>query len=104
MPCRNAGSFLKEAVDSVLQQSECLELLVADGGSSDGSLAELKRLAEDDSRVRIISRSDSGPADALNKAFRAARGTIIGWLNADDICSPGASYVGFPDHAELHTW
>ena len=90
MPCRNAGSFLKEAVDSVLQQSECLELLVADGGSSDGSLAELKRLAQDDSRVRIISRSDSGPADALNKAFRAARGTIIGWLNADDICSPGA--------------
>lgn len=45
----------------MLQQPQCLELLVADGGSS----------------------------DALNQAFRAARGTLIGWLNADDLYSPG---------------
>ena len=46
--------------------------------------------SEKDSRLRIISRSDGGPADALNKAFSAARGTLIGWLNADDIYPPGA--------------
>ena len=90
MPCRNAGPFLREAINTVLQQPECLELLVADGGSTDGSLAELKQWSENDSRVRIISESDSGPADALNKAFRAARGTLIGWLNADDLYPPGA--------------
>jgi len=41
-------------------------------------------------RLRIISGPDQGPADALNKAFALARGTLIGWLNADDISPPGA--------------
>ena len=90
MPCRNAGTYLQDAVESVLQQPECLELLVADGGSTDGSLEELERWVNKDSRVRIVSRSDSGPADALNQAFRAARGTLIGWLNADDLFPRGS--------------
>ena len=90
MPCRNAGPFLIPAVRSVLAQSECLELLVADGGSTDGTLQVLEEMALHDSRVRLVSRSDAGPADALNKAFRAARGTFIGWLNSDDLYAPGA--------------
>ena len=90
MPCRNAGPYLQAAVQSVLLQPECLELLVADGGSTDGSLQVLEDLAEADPRLRIVSRSDRGPADALNKAFRAARGTLIGWLNADDLMPLGA--------------
>lgn len=94
--CTRSGSVelarqaLREAVASVLQQPQCLELLVADGGSSDGSLQLLEELAASDPRVRLVSRSDAGPADALNQAFRAARGTLIGWLNADDLYPPGA--------------
>lgn len=76
MPCRNAGTFLTEAVASILQQSECLELFVADGGSTDGSLEQLEHLSKKDSRLKLVSRSDMGPADALNKAFKAARGTL----------------------------
>ena len=90
MPCRNAGQFLEPAVRSVLNQAECLELLVADGGSTDGSLQFLQELAVVNPRLRIVSTSDCGPADALNKALKAARGTLIGWLNADDLYSPGA--------------
>ena len=90
MPCCNAGPFLREAVASVLQQPECLELLVADGGSTDGSLPLLEDLAAADPRLRLVSRRDTGPADALNQAFRAARGSLIGWLNADDLYSSGA--------------
>lgn len=90
MPCRNAGPFLQEAVASVMQQPECIELLITDGGSTDGSLEEFERWSKKDSRVRLISRQDHGPADALNQAFRAARGTLIGWLNADDLYAPGS--------------
>lgn len=90
MPCRNAGPFLQAAVHSVLAQQECLELLVADGGSTDGSLQVLEDLAAADPRLRIVSTIDRGPADALNKAFRAARGTLIGWLNADDVMPSGS--------------
>jgi hypothetical protein len=90
MPCRNARPFLAEAAASALEQLDCLELLVADGGSIDGSLQLLHDLAATDPRVRVVSRNDRGPADALNKAWRAARGTFIGWLNADDLYTPGA--------------
>ena len=90
MPCFNPGPFLEEAVASALNQPECLELLVADGGSSDGSLEFLGELASTDRRIRIISGPDQGPADALNKAFAKARGCLIGWLNADDLSPLGA--------------
>lgn len=84
MPCFNPGHFFASAVGSVLEQAVCLELIVADGGSTDGSLGFLESLAKSDKRVRIIRGPDQGPADALNKALAAARGTLVGWLNADD--------------------
>ena len=90
MPCRNAWPYLKAAVQSVLSQPECLELLVADAGSSDGGIDFLESLVAQDKRIKIVSQSDSGPADALNRAFKEARGTLIGWLNADDLYPPGA--------------
>ena len=65
-------------MQSVLGQPECLELLVADGGSTDGTLQVLEELSAADPRLRVISRKDSGPFDALNKALRATRGTVIG--------------------------
>lgn len=90
MPCRNAGPFLEEALDSVLAEPEVLELLVADGGSSDGSLERLRQRSASDPRLRLVSDHDAGVADALNRAFSRARGTVIGWLNADDRYLPGA--------------
>ena len=45
MLCRNAGPYLKTAVQSVLDQPKGLELLVADGGSAGGSIQVLENLA-----------------------------------------------------------
>ena len=56
MPCRNAGPYLQAAVQSVLAQKECLELLVADGGSI--SSCSFGSIVEADPRLRIVSRSD----------------------------------------------
>jgi len=88
MPCFNALPFLEAAVHTVLKQPECLELIVADGGSTDGSLHVLENLSQQNPRVRLQYGPDGGPADALNKAYRQARGTLIGWLNADDLYPP----------------
>ncbi len=90
MPCRDAAPFLGEAIDSVLADPAVLELLIADGGSRDGSLATIERRRQHDRRVRLVSRSDNGPADALNRAWPHVRGTLVGWLNADDRYLPGA--------------
>ena len=90
MPCRNGLPFLGEAIDSVLAAPQVLELLVADGGSVDGSLELLRQRAARDPRLRLVSLVDQGVANGLNRALDQARGTVIGWLNADDRYLPGA--------------
>lgn len=76
---------------SVLEQCYTrLELIVMDGGSSDGTVKLLERMARADHRLRWTSEPDMGPAHAINKAFAKARGTVIGWLNSDDLYAQGA--------------
>jgi glycosyltransferase involved in cell wall biosynthesis len=91
MPSRNQARFLPLALDSALGQShEPLEVLVMDGCSSDNSCEVLRNYAQRDGRLRWRSEPDGGPAEAVNKASKLARGKIIGWLNADDEYAPGA--------------
>lgn len=65
-----------------------LEYVVVDGGSTDGSLDIINRYR--DGIDVLISEPDDGPASAINKGLRLARGDIIAWLNADDFYFPGA--------------
>jgi glycosyltransferase involved in cell wall biosynthesis len=91
MPSMNHAAFITAAIDSILSQSYAnLEIWVADGGSTDATVAWLKSKQVEDHRLRWFSEPDSGPANALNKALHRARGTIIGWLNSDDLYTPDA--------------
>lgn len=91
MPSLNQARFIEAAVNSVLGQDyRNVELIVADGGSDDGTVQLLQRKAEEDSRLRWFSEPDSGPANAVNKALVRVRGTVVGWLNSDDVYTPGA--------------
>lgn len=91
MPSLNQRAFLHEAVESVMgQEGVQLELIVADGGSTDGTQDWLAARAKADRRLRWTSQPDGGPAQAINRAMRQARGTFLGWLNSDDRYTPGA--------------
>ena len=91
MPSFNQAQFIDASIASVLNQSyPRLELIVADGGSTDGTQATLARWQAADARVRWVSEPDQGPADAVNKALALARGTYVGWLNSDDLYTAGA--------------
>ena len=57
-----------------------------DGGSLDGTV----ELLRDSPHIRWWSEPDKGQSDAINKGIRQARGTLITWLNADDVLEPGA--------------
>ncbi len=76
---------MKEAVESVLAQDYYpVEHIVVDGGSTDGTLDVLAEFEG----IRVISEPDRGLYDALNKGIAAARGDVIGFLNADDMYVP----------------
>jgi hypothetical protein len=92
MPTRNQAGFIRSAVHSVLVQEEVAELVVADGASTDGTPDVLRELAAaHPGRLHWVSEPDAGPADAVNRAVARARGDVIGWLNSDDVYTPGAA-------------
>ncbi len=89
MPIYNAELTLAEAVESILAQTFTdFELIVVDDGSTDGSLQMLQKFAHRDTRIRIISRPNTGIAGALNEAMDAARGEFLARMDADDISLP----------------
>ncbi len=91
MPSFNQAEFIEAAIASVLNQDyPRLELIVADGGSTDGTPEILRRIQARNSRLRWFSEPDKGAANAINKAVARVRGTLIGWLNSDDLYTPGA--------------
>jgi glycosyltransferase involved in cell wall biosynthesis len=87
-PSYQSITFLEEAMRSVFTQDyPRIEYIVADGGSTDGTLELLERHCD---RLRYFSGKDEGPADAIDKGLRIASGDIFGWINADDTLLPGA--------------
>ena len=89
-PCFNARRFLDQTAASILSQSGpfALEWLVVDGGSTDGTLEDLRSVR--DERLRLVSEADRGQSDAINKGLSGATGDVVAWLNADDLYCPGA--------------
>jgi teichuronic acid biosynthesis glycosyltransferase TuaG len=90
MPAFNSTRYLREAVQSLQQQTwPNWELLVVDGGSRDGTQDLVKALSAADPRVRLIPNpDDKGPAHARCTGVRHAKGKYVGFLDADDIWLP----------------
>jgi glycosyltransferase involved in cell wall biosynthesis len=79
----NNRLFIKDAIESVINQQHVnLEYIVIDGGSTDGSIDIINSYKNNINT--IISESDDGIYDAMNKGLKLATGDIIGFLNADD--------------------
>lgn len=88
-PSYNQGQFLGECLDSVFRQGyPDLEVLVIDGGSTDGSVGIIK--ANEARLAYWCSEPDAGQGAAINKGLRLATGELVAWLNADDFYLPGA--------------
>lgn len=88
MSVYNGKRYLREALDSILDQSHRdFELIVVDDGSTDGTAAILDSCT--DPRLRIIRHANQGLTRSLNLAIREARGEYIARQDADDRSLPG---------------
>ncbi len=79
MAVRNEAAHLEATLRAVFDQDYegGLEVVVADGRSTDGTLAILRRCAWEDSRLKVIDNPDLGVATGLNRAIGAARGQVL---------------------------
>jgi len=80
LPVHNCERYVAEAIESILAQTFTdFEFLIVDDGSTDGTLPILHRFAARDSRIRVISRPNTGIVGALNEM----------WVWPAQISSPG---------------
>lgn len=91
VPSFRHGPFIAATLDSILSQGiDALQVVVADGGSRDGTVEILRAYAARHPCIEWLSEPDKGPADAVNKGLARARGEIVGIQSSDDLYVPGA--------------
>ncbi len=82
IPAYNSAKFLKEAIDSILQQTHPVdEIIIVDDGSTDQTEAIAKSF---ENKVHYIKQENKGPSAARNRGIMAATGDWIAFLDADD--------------------
>ena len=88
-PTLNQAAYIRETIDSVAAQDyPNVEHIIADGGSTDGTLDILRSYGN---KIIWWSEKDAGQAAAINTAIRRSAGLIISWLNSDDTLLPSAA-------------
>lgn len=91
-PSYNQGQYLEHTITSVVDQNySSLEYIIMDGGSTDNSIEIIKKFGR--AITYWASEKDNGQAHAINKGLRMLSGDIVGWINSDDLYTPGTFEV-----------
>lgn len=89
VPVYNVEKYLSDCLDSILKQTLAdFELILIDDGSTDSSLAIMKRYALSDIRVRIVSQANKGVSTARNHGLSLAQGDYVLFVDSDDTILP----------------
>lgn len=92
VPSLNKVDFIDKTLDSIVSQEyPNLQVIIQDGGSTDGTLEIIKKYAKRYSGfISWDSRKDKGQVDAINNGLIKAKGQILTYINADDVYKMGA--------------
>lgn len=83
IPAFNAAGYIADTLASVQSQTfQDLEIIVVDDGSTDDTAAVVENFG---GAVHLVRQLNSGPGAARNKGIRQAEGTLVAFLDADDI-------------------
>ncbi len=87
IPVYNGSAFIAQAIASIRDQDYApLEILVIDDGSTDATADVVRGLGAD---IRYLRQENRGPAAARNRGLALARGSLIAFLDADDLWPQG---------------
>lgn len=85
-PVYNSEKYLEETLDSILNQTfSNLEIICIDDGSSDNSLAILRKYQKQDNRIKVMTQQHLSVVAAKNNAIQEAQGEFIYLLDSDDV-------------------
>lgn len=85
VPIYNVEKYLKECLDSLVNQTLTdIEIICINDGSTDNSLQIIEQYAQNDSRIKVIDKQNSGYGDSMNKGLELATGEYIGIVESDD--------------------
>ncbi len=89
MPVYNAAPYVQEAVESILAQTfRDFEFVIVDDGSTDRGGKMLRKFAEHEPRINLITQPNGGIVAALNTGLEHCRGEFIARMDADDVSMP----------------
>ena len=90
MPVYNGENFIREALDSILNQTfQGFEVVISDNASTDQTEAICKAYAARDSRIRYYRNKENlGATRNYNRVFELATGTYFKWAAHDDVIAP----------------
>ena len=92
VPIYNAENYLRRCVDSILNQEYTdFELLLVNDGSTDASGDICEEYGDQDPRVIVIQKENTGVSDSRNRALDRARGKYLQFLDSDDWITPDAT-------------
>ena len=81
----NGEEFISQSIQSILRQDyQNLELVVVDDGSTDHTREIVKSFGD---QIKLIEQENRGPSNARNVGIKHACGSILGFLDADDLWS-----------------
>lgn len=85
IPVYNTADFVREAIESILNQTlQDLEVIAVNDGSTDGTLEILQSIASEDSRVKVLSQKNQGQSIARNEGIKIASGKYLYFMDSDD--------------------
>ena len=92
VPSFNQGAFIEKTIQSIINQSYTnWELIIIDGGSKDETLSIVERY--NSYITYFCSEKDEGQSHAITKGFEIATGSILCWLNSDDVFEKDTLYL-----------
>ena len=102
IPVYNAEKYLRECLDSVVNQTlREIEIICVDDGSTDASLEILEEYAAKDNRVKVLRQQNQYAGVARNNGMAAASGEYYMFLDADDFFEPELLEELYTKAAEL---